>query len=201
MSKPKSVTDDLRGQLGALEGRQVELLAERDEVSYTALVDRDPKAVKSLAAINEELSNIAKQSASVGAALKEAAKREAAAEDADRAKRRLADAEKASALLQEIEDDAVHADAALRTHGEKIEAMQTKIAAARRLVGAGPEHMAVIDHLCRATSVSLATVPVLRFRFPMPPGPRPSVTQLAQAWVHQIRTKISAIVETAKAAA
>ena len=45
MSKPKSITDDLRSQLGALEGRAVELLSERDEFSYSALVDRDTKAI------------------------------------------------------------------------------------------------------------------------------------------------------------
>jgi hypothetical protein len=60
MKKP-SITDDLRSQLGALEGRQNELLAERDEISYLALVDRNKKAIERLANVNTELANITTQ--------------------------------------------------------------------------------------------------------------------------------------------
>jgi hypothetical protein len=49
------VTDDLRAQLSSLDGQRAELLSERDELSYLALIDKEPKAIKRLAAINEEI--------------------------------------------------------------------------------------------------------------------------------------------------
>jgi hypothetical protein len=40
------MTSDLRGQIAAIEGRQLELTAERDdELAYEAIVTRDKKAI------------------------------------------------------------------------------------------------------------------------------------------------------------
>jgi hypothetical protein len=51
----QTVTADLRSQLGSLEGRQVELIAERDEISYSALVEKEKTAAQRLAQINQEI--------------------------------------------------------------------------------------------------------------------------------------------------
>jgi hypothetical protein len=191
MSKPKSITDDLRGQLGALEGRQVELLAERDEVSYSALVDRDPKAIKKLAAVNEELSNIANQSASVGAALNEAAKREAAAEDADRARRKRADAEKAKGMLGELEQLGLEFDTNVLATIKAATAIRAKVSELRQLTGAGPSVDSMQMNLKRALATATMGGPLHTVH--LAPADRVTISQVIGPWLHSFRNWINVV--------
>jgi len=92
----------LRNQIAALKGHEIELEAERDEISCSALVDRKPEAAKRLKAVNEELANVQAQIASSTAALREASKREVAAQEETRAERRREDARKAADILVEV---------------------------------------------------------------------------------------------------
>jgi hypothetical protein len=196
--KPKSAVDELRNQLAALEGHQLELLAERDEISYAALVDRDAKSVKRLAALNEEINNIVNQTASVSAALREASKREAAAEDADRAKRRRADAEAAGGLMAEAERLAEIMDTGMRALHEQAIAYQRVMADVRRLSGSGPTHEALRALLSRAVKTGLAGLP--QYADVLQPHERRSVAEITGIWATQIRNRINSVIETAKAA-
>jgi hypothetical protein len=199
MQKPTSITDDLRGQLAALEGRTVELLSERDEISYNAFVDREPKAIKKLEAINGELNNIANQVASLESALKEATKREQAADDADRAKRRKADAEQAGVAMAEAERLAELMDGAMRDLQKHAVDFQQKMADVRRLSGSGPQHDGMRALLSRAIKSGLMALP--QYADVLQPHERSSVAEIAAAWATQVRNRISTIIETAAKAA
>ena len=86
----------LQGKLGEIEERQRILVAEREELSYGALVDGDAKAKKRLDQIGHDLALIDHEAQAIKSAAVEAGRRAEAAEDAarqgyerDRARRAL----------------------------------------------------------------------------------------------------------------
>jgi hypothetical protein len=112
MTPEKSITEDLRAQLSSLDGRRAELLSERDELSYLALIDKEPKAIKRLTAINEEIRNLTFQIETNEAALKEAIRRETVARDEAAAEARRQNAREAEMLCIQAESIAEGMDAA-----------------------------------------------------------------------------------------
>jgi hypothetical protein len=63
----KATTDELRNQIAELENKRVILDAERDDVSFAALVERDPEAIKRAADIGAQLAQLGHQEAMLNA--------------------------------------------------------------------------------------------------------------------------------------
>ena len=194
----QSATESLRSQLVALDGHKVELLAERDELSYLALIDKQPQAIKRLAAINEEIRNLTVQAETIEPALKEAHRREAAAEDAGRAMRRRADAEKAGALMAEAERLAELMDTTMRDLQKHAVDYQQVMADIRRLSGSGPTHEALRALLSRAVKTGLTGLP--QHPDALQPHERRGVAEVTAIWALQIRNRVNSVIEAAKAA-
>src|SRR5271166_613113 len=108
--------DDLRGRIGEIEGRKLELGGERDEIAYKAHVERDAKAAKRLAEINVEFVHLDNEIASLNAALAEAGRRAEAATAAERAEAERQRAEKAAPLVQRLEALGATMDQATATY-------------------------------------------------------------------------------------
>jgi hypothetical protein len=196
----QKITQDLRAQLVDIEGRQVELLAERDEISYSALVERDKNAIARLAALNAELSNLKNQSASLESALREATKREVAVAEAERQEKRKANAAAAADELLHAEDTAAlltKTMADLRSHAITL---QSRFAEIRRLVGVGPTDQMLRVHLARALKAATMGSPIQLEH--LAPNERVEVDDVIGPWANSIRNSINAAVgeKPAKAA-
>jgi hypothetical protein len=101
LTKTKTdATTDLRGKIADLDTKRLTLMGERDELSYSAVVERNSVATKRIAEISAELSQLADEKATLTAALSEAGRRDAAARAAERDGKERDDAEKALALLE-----------------------------------------------------------------------------------------------------
>ena len=191
MTKSISQTiNDLRAQLVDIEGRQVELLAERDEISYGALVERDKNAIARLAALNAELSNLKNQSASLESALREATKREVAVAEAERQEKRKANAAAAADTLLHAEDTAAlltQAMADIRSHAVTL---QTKFAEIRRLTGIGPTDQMIRIHLARSLKAATMGSPIQLEH--LAPSERVPVDAVIGPWANSIRNWINA---------
>jgi hypothetical protein len=90
---------DLRVRVGTIEGRQIELKAERDELSFSAAVEKNAKSAKRIAEIDTELSHLSSEVTTLQVAIVESGKRAAAAQAAARDGEERADAQKALELL------------------------------------------------------------------------------------------------------
>jgi hypothetical protein len=200
MSKTISQTiDDLRSRLAGIENQQVELLAERDEISFAAVVDREKKAVQRLAEINTALSQLTGEASTVGAALAEASRRELQEREQEMATRRRNDAEQAETVLAEVENLALQLDREMAALKNAAVAFEGKMATVRRLSGAGPQHTALRAHLARAISSGLMGLP--QHPDVLAPSERHTLESITTAWATQVRTRISAVIETAAKAA
>ena len=197
--KISNVVDDLRGQLAAIEGRQVELVAERDEISYAAIVDRKPEAVKRLAALNGELANIATQTASLTAALREAAKRESQARDQELAAKRREDARKAGVEMAEAEKLAVKFDEALQVVGETSVAFEAAMIRIRQLTGSSPAYDSVRVFMFRAVRSALHRTPV--HIDAISPAEQTTLSEASASWSRSIRNWIAGVLENKTQAA
>jgi hypothetical protein len=200
MTKKTSVVDDLRAQLVDLEGRQVELLAERDEHSFDALVTRDRGAIERLSAINSELANLTNQSASLNAALREASRRDLAAAEAERAEKRKQNAAAAAEILLHVEETAAQLTkdmAGLRSHSMKL---QTQFAEIRGLIGVGATDQQLRVFLTRCVKAATMNTPMHLEH--LAPGERTDADAVVAPWVTSVRNWINAAVgeKPAKAA-
>jgi DNA repair exonuclease SbcCD ATPase subunit len=193
MSKTISQTiNDLRADLVNIEGHQVELLAERDEHSYAGVVERQPAAIKKLAAINSELDNLKNQTASLEAALREATRREAAAAEGERAEKRKANASAAAEALMRAEGTAellTKAMSDMRSHSMEL---QRQFAEIRGLIDAGPSDQLLRINLARSLKAAvMGSVMQLEH---LAPDQRVPVDAVIGTWATSIRNRISASV-------
>ena len=187
-AKTNNVADDLRAQLVDIEGRQVELLAERDEISYSAIVTRDKRAIERLTALNAELGNLQNQSASLEAALREATKRENAAAEAAAAEVRRRNAREADVLCSEAEAIAEKLDAAfaaVRLHAQEFEDVMGAI---RRKAGVGPQFDHIRVFLARALRTATVRSPL--HIESISPVDQTTVSQASASWLGNIRVHI-----------
>jgi hypothetical protein len=195
----KSITDELRSRLASIEGHQVELLSERDEISYLALIEKQPEAIKRLVAINSEIENLKTQAASIEPALRESARRETAAAEEVKASKRRSDAAAAEVALGEAEELASEIDramAALKTASVAFEAKMTEV---RRLSGSGPQHFHLRGLFARAISTGLRGLP----QHPdlLAPSERKTVQGITALWAEQVRNRINETIQSAVRAA
>jgi uncharacterized protein YhaN len=195
-----SVTDDIRAQLSSLKGHKDELRSEKDELSYLALIDKEPKAIARLAALNEEIRNLIIQIETNEAALKEATKRESAAAEAERAEKRKANAAAAADALLHAEDTAAHltkAMADLRSHAITL---QSQFAEIRKLIGVGPTDQMLRVHLARSLKAATMGSPIQLEH--LAPNERVEVDAVIGPWAKSIRNWINTAIgeKPAKAA-
>jgi hypothetical protein len=199
MTRKTSITDNLRAQLVDIEGRQTELIAERDEHSYAAVVERQPQAVKKLEAINSELDALKHKAATLQAALREATKREVAAAEAERDAKRKQNAVAAADMLLNAEATAAlltKAMADLRTHANTL---QSQFAEIRKLIDAGPTDQLLRINLAR--SLKAATMGSSLQLEHLAPDQRVPVDAVIGTWATSIRNRINASTGTQPAKA
>ena len=188
----KTIADDLRAQLVDIEGRQAELLQDRDEHSYSAVVEREPKAIKKLEAINSELDNLKNQSASLEAALREVLKREVAAAAAERDAKRKANATAAAETLARAEGTAellTKAMSDMRAHSMEL---QRQFAEIRGLIGVGATDQQLRVFLTRCVKAATMNTPMHIEH--LAPGERADVNAVVAPWATSIRNWINAAV-------
>jgi hypothetical protein len=183
----------LRTQIGEIESKRVILEAERDDVSYSVLVERAPAALKRAAEIGTELAQLAHDEAMAYAALKTAIKREAEARTAEAASQKRADLAEAEALLPEVAQMALQIDQAMKTLHEATKAFEAAWSKIRDLSGAGPQRTSTNVHLSRSLRTGLRGLPGVQIDT-VPPLERHTVTELAEGWSLQVRN----MAETAK---
>lgn len=183
-----SVSDDLRIRLTSLDGRQTELIAERDEISYSALIDRDKKSIERLSAINDELRNLTVQAETIQAALKEAVRREAVAREEVAAEARRQTAREAEALCADAEAIAEKLDAAFAAVRQYAQEYETVMGAIRRKAGVGPAYDHVRVFMVRALKTVTALGP-LHFEA-ISIVHRTTVSAATATWLQNIRNHI-----------
>jgi len=189
--RSEEVTDnttiaDLRNQIAELENKRIILEAERDDVSFAALVERDQEAIKRAAAIGAELAQLDHQESMLRAALSTATRREAEAKASEAAGRKRADLKQAEALLPKVAEMAAQIDGAMRALREASAAFEQTWATIKQLSGAGPTGGAIKVLLERAYRVGLRGLPGLRLDM-VPPNERHSVSELAAGWSQQVQ--------------
>jgi hypothetical protein len=168
-----NTTTDLRNQIAEIENKRIALEAERDDVSFAALVERDPDAIKRAADIGDELAQLGHQEAMLNAALRTAIKREAEAAAAESADRKRADLEKALAMLPQVEAMSAQIDDAMKVLRDTTVAFEEKWATIKQLSGAG-RCLAPLKFTSAAHSGRVC-VGYLVFKliwFPLPNAPR-----------------------------
>jgi hypothetical protein len=194
-----SVTDDLRAQQSSLKGHKDELLSEIDELSYLALIDKEPNAIARLAAINSELCNLTFQIETNEAALKEAHRRDVAAAEAERDAKRKQNAAAAADMLLNAEATAAlltQAMADLRTHAV---ALQSQFAEIRKLIDAGPTDQLLRINLARSLKAATMGSPMQLEH--LAPDQRVPVDAVISTWATSIRNRINATTGTQPAKA
>jgi hypothetical protein len=192
MTEAQNPIADLRNQLAELENKRVILEARRDEISFAALVERDPKAIKQAADIGAELAQLGHNEAMLNAALKTAIKREADAAAAESADRQRADLEKAHAMLPEVEAAAAQIDEAMKVLRETTVAFEQKWAVIKELSGAGPLPGATKIHVGRAFRTGLRGLPGFQIDL-VSPTQRTTTSALSAGWSEQVRRAVSEI--------
>jgi hypothetical protein len=201
MTKKPSIADQLRSELAINDGHQTELRAERDELSYLALVDRRPQAIQRLAAINEEIGNLTTQAQTIEPALKEALRREGVAREQAAVEKRRDDARKADTALTEAEEIAKKFDEALlavRANAVAFEAAMIKV---RQLTGTSPRYDAIRVFMFRAVRTALFQTPV--HVDSIAPAERTTLSEASASWSRSIRGWLASVLDktTAKRAA
>jgi hypothetical protein len=181
----QSVASDLRAQLVDIEGRQVELLAERDEISYSAVVARDKEAIERLAALNAELGNLKNQSASLEAALREATKREIAAAEAERNAKRKQNAAAAAEILLHVEETAAQITKDMAGLRSRSIELQRQFADIRALIGVGATDQQLRVFLTRCVKTALMGTSAQIEH--LAPNERTDVNAVIAPWATSIR--------------
>jgi MoxR-like ATPase len=199
-AKKTSVTDDLRRQLVDIDGRETELLGDRDEHSYAAVVERQPAAIKKLEAINSELNNLKHRAATLQAALREAVKREVAAGEADRADKRRANAAAAAETLLRAEETAAALTKTmtdLRSHSIEL---QRQFAEIRGLIGVGATDQQLRVFLTRCVKAAVMGTP-MQIEHLAPDERTDDVNAVVAPWATSIRNWINTAIGTQPAVA
>jgi hypothetical protein len=201
-SKP-SIVDELRGQLAAIEGRQTELIAEREDegLAYQAVVDRKPRAIKRLEEINAEIANLTTQAASLEPALREAVRRENVAGEEAAAEKRREGARQADVVLTEASAIAKKFDEAALTLREHSIAYERKMIELRRLTGISPNYETVRIHMFRTLKSAVHRSPI--HAGPVAPDEVTEMSKIAESWSASVRNWIASVLDktTAKRAA
>jgi hypothetical protein len=190
-TKTTDAATDLRGKIAEIDERRLKLMAERDEISFAAIVEKDKKSIERANAINETLAQLANESAMLVAALTTALKRERETEAAELAQRKRADFEKAESLLGEVDQLARQMDDAMKTLRETSATFEAHWSTIKQLSGSGPTGGALKVFLDRAYRSALRGLPGMEIR-PVPPNERHTVSELTAGWSKQVSNVVAA---------
>ncbi len=174
----------LQGKLGDLEARQRILVAEREELSYGALVDGDAKAKKRLDQIGHDLALIDHEAQSIKAAAVEAGRRAEAAEDAARQGYERDRARKALELVGNVHALATGMDKAATKLFADFGELRAIFIELNRLGVARPQIMAV-DVSCKRALAAASTGTRLEIER-LAPSERKTFAESARPWVEGI---------------
>jgi hypothetical protein len=200
MTTATITANDLRGQIAEIEEKQIKLTAERAEIAFAAVVEKDKKSATRVAEINEELTRLTNEAATIAAALKTALAREREADASEQARRKRADLEQAGAMLTEVEQLALQIDAAMKALHEATTAFERAWAKIRALSGAGPHKTAITVHLGRTFRVGLRGLPGIVADM-VPPNERHTAADLNTGWSQQVRNLAAREIEPVQAKA
>jgi hypothetical protein len=192
MTNPADVTSDLRAKLVALEGQQLGLTAERDQIAYPACTG-DKKGRSTTEAVHAEMFRLDQQHATLSAALKEAVRRENEAERAAHAERRRGDAETAQAMLADVEKLGRDFDSSLASDVQIAVEIRSRTVELRRLTGAGPTPDPVSSNIKRAMISATMGGPLHSVH--LAPADRTTATELAQSWTRSVQRWIDSILQ------
>jgi DNA repair exonuclease SbcCD ATPase subunit len=190
----KATTDELRAKIGEIEGRKVELTAERDEHAYAAHVERNAKAQKRLTEISAELLHLEHEKASLQAALAEAGRRAEAATAAEAAETERKRAEKAEPILSRLEARGAKLDAALKSYVENFNGLNADIEELTRLGIPVPTRNLVAVNLRNAHDAGMSIDKISR---PVQPVKRRTFNELTRGWslpgMNWVKSKLNMI--------
>jgi chromosome segregation ATPase len=193
----KTTADELRAKISKIEGRQIELTAERDEHAFAAHVERNAKAQKRLDDIGAELARLENEKASLTAAIAEAGRRAQAATAAERAEGERKRAEQAAPIAARLEARGKAMDEALASYVANFRAIQADLDELQSLGCPVPSRSLVEVNSHRAHDSALAALGD-KFVRPIPPLQRHSFSKLLTGYVLPARTWITS--KTNKAA-
>jgi len=192
--------DDLRGRIGEIEGRKLELGGERDEIAYKAHVERDAKAAKRLAEINAEFGHLENEIASLNAALAEAGRRAAAASAAEAAEAERQRAEKAALIVPRLVELGATMDQVSATYVDGFREIEKLLNELERLGVPTPSRALVSVNMNRAHDSALTPLGD-KFVRPIPPTQKRSFSFLLKGWVLPAQNWISGKLNAASKAA
>jgi hypothetical protein len=193
-----STVQDLRRQINELESKRLILQSERDDMSYSAAVERLPAALQRVSEIGSELMRLAHDEQVLLAALRIATKLEAESKVADAQKQKRNDLEQALSLLPEVAAIASQIDEAMASLQAATVAFQDKWAQIKRLSGAGPTVVATKVHIERALRSGLRGLPGLSVDL-VSPTQRCSASSLHAGWSLQVKNMAAREIEPVKA--
>jgi hypothetical protein len=188
--KTADPTTDLRSKIAEADERRLKLMGERDETAFVAVVEREPKAIKRVEAINTELARLADEKATFIAALSEAGRRNAAAAAEKRDAEERGKAEKVLALLDEFAKDGAELEAAADALVEKFNALCRK---SRELTALGyaPATPALVDVNMATALKSKLMSTGLQIEH-IAPGARRTFGGVIASWSDSIRARATA---------
>jgi hypothetical protein len=172
---------DLLSKIDALDGTKIELIAERDELSFAALVERDKKSAARIAEINSKLEGMHSEAATLKAALAEARRREQVAEAAEAADTERMRLEKAMPIVDRLEARGEVMDRAIAAYVENFKAIQDDLTELTRLGVPVPGRELIAVNANRAHDSALTPLGD-KFVRPVPPTMRRTFTFLLKNW-------------------
>jgi hypothetical protein len=176
----KTTVKDLYNQIAVLEDRQLKLGAERNELAFASVVERNGQATKRLNDINAEFVTIANDIATLNAAIAEAGRRADAAAKAASADAERKRAEQAEPIAQRLAERGRKMDEAIAVYCKEFKGISEDIDALMRLSVPVPTRELVRVNLNR--SHDAATMFLDKTSRPVPPLERHPFSKLTTGW-------------------
>jgi hypothetical protein len=189
---------DLRAKIDALEGTQIELIAERDEISFAAVVERNKKAAGRVAEINAALLVMQSEEATLKAALAEAQRRALAADAAERDATKREKAQKAIALLESFSKRGAALDAKFDEAIAEFNAMSAEFRQLDALGYAPTTHALVASNMKLALKTKVMSTGMHVEH--LAPHMRRNFITVVDGWVSHVKARADALLNTKTAA-
>jgi hypothetical protein len=188
----EQIKRDLQARIDNAATAEIMLTAERDDVSFSALVLKEAGAIKRLVAINEEMHRVAAESASLKAALSEAGRRADAVRADELAAAQRERAAKALPIAKGLAERGAKMDTAIAENCTEFAGLQSDIAELARLGVPMPSRELVMVNLRNANDAALMFLdPSYKMSRPVPPNRRHGFAGLAAGWTQPALSWIS----------
>jgi hypothetical protein len=171
---------ELQAELDTAQTAEVTLTAERDELSFPALVMKDKTAIERLAAVNTELQGLTARTASIRAAIAETDRRIAENTKAELSAAQQQRAQTAWPIAEALVERGRKMDQALRAYLNERVALEADLAQLARLGAPAPSRDLVSINLRNGHDAAFSMLD--RHSRPVAPNYRRSFEQLAEGW-------------------